>query len=242
LAAHPARLHAADKPDPSQNQPPPAGAILDLDGTAIPGGGNGTTFQQYTVTFVAAIANTAITFAFRDDPNELLFEEASVIDQTAPAGNLLVNGDFSGGTHLSNTNGGTPVGWTYANNYGATAGGQVRSGCGGPQASGYCWYDGANSAYDAISQTIATNIGHIYQISFYLAENNNQSPYNFGDTTFHRLSTTGENVNAIDVLAYALSGLPSPGSVPTLSEGGLFLMALLLATAGLVLVRRSLAA
>ena len=46
------------------NQPPPIGAILDLNGLPIPGGGDGTTFQQYTVNFLADLASTAITFAF----------------------------------------------------------------------------------------------------------------------------------------------------------------------------------
>jgi hypothetical protein len=72
---------------------------------------------------------------------------------------------------------------------------------------------------------------------------------NSGGSTFSRLSTNGDvsdpGGNGIDVLAYAQAGLPSPGgtpTVPTLSTTGLFLMALLLAAAGLVLVRRGLLA
>ena len=105
-----------------QNQGPPVGAILDLNGTPVPGGGDGTTFQHYTVNFTAAVANTTITFAFRDDPAELLVENFSVADLTAPATNLLINGNLSGGTYTSNGNSGTPVGWLYANIYGATDG------------------------------------------------------------------------------------------------------------------------
>ncbi len=248
VKANKARLFAASKPQPIHdptNQPPPSGAILDLNGTPIPGHGNGTTFQQYTVNFVAALANTAITFAFREDPAFESFEEASVKEQTVPGPNLLVNGDFSGGTYTSSGNSSAPVGWTYANVYGASAGGVVRTGCGGPQPSGYCWYDGAVQAYDAISQTIATTVGHTYQISYYLADNG-------GGATFSRVSTNGDvsdtGGNGIDVLAYALAGLPAPGgggsppTVPALSTAGLFLMALLLAATALVLVRRGLLA
>jgi hypothetical protein len=245
IRANKARDFAAAKPNPSTdptNQPPPAGAILDLNGTAIPGHGNGTTFQQYTVNFVANLTNTAITFAFREDPSFILFEKASVIDVTAGSGNLLVNGDFSGGVYTNSGNSSTPVGWTYANIYGATFGGVVTTGCGGPQPAGICWDDGAVQAYDAISQTIATTIGHNYQISFYLADQS-------GAATFSRLSTNGNVTttggNGIDVTVYAQAGLPvagttTPAAVPTLSTFSLFLMALLLAAAGVVLARRGL--
>ena len=218
-----------------------------MKGTSIPGHGNGTTFQQYTVNFVANLTSTAITFAFREDPAFVSLEQTSVTDLTTPGGNLLVNGDFSGGTYTNNGNTSAAVGWTYANVYGASAGGVVRTGCGGPQPSGYCWYDGAVQAYDAISQTITTTIGHTYQISFYLADNS-------GGSTFSAFSTNGDvndaGGNGIDVLAYAQAGLPAAGgtttptasAVPTLSTAGLSLMALLLAAAGLVQLRRGLLA
>ena len=228
-------------PSGPSNVPPPVGAILDLNGTPIPGHGN-STYQQYTVNFVANVANTAITFAFREDPAFLLLENVSVVDVTTSSANLLTNGDFSGGTYTNNGNSATPNGWTYANIYGASAGGVVRNGCGGPQAGGICWYDGAVQAYDAISQSIPTTIGHTYQISFFLADNS-------GQATFSRLSTNGDVTdtggNGIDLLVYAQAGLPSAGgnnnnSVPTLSEWGMLLMALMLGTAGWVQVRRTL--
>jgi len=161
----------AAKPEPGvdpTNVAPPTGAILDLNGTAIPGHGNGTTFQQYTVNFVANLTSTAITFAFREDPAFVSLEQVSVVDQTVPGANLLVNGDFSGAVYTNSGNSAAPVGWTYANVYGASSGGEVKSGCGGPQAGGLCWYDGAVQAYDAISQTIGTTVGHTYAISFFL--------------------------------------------------------------------------
>lgn len=184
----------------AMNQPPPAGAILDLNGLPIPGQGNGATYQSYSVNFTAALNSTAITFAFRDDPAFLSFENASVIDLTTSSGNLLTNGNFSGGTYLDNGNSNTPNGWTYANIYGATFGGGVTTCSNGSS----CWYDGAVGAYDAISQTIGTTIGSNYDISFLLAENS-------GESTFSSLSTnglSGTSGNGIDVTAYAQAGLP----------------------------------
>ncbi len=151
---------------------------------------------------MASLANTAITFAFRDDPSFIQFSDASVINLTAGGGNLLTNGDFSGGTYTSSGNTYTPVGWTYANIYGAAFGGQIFPACG--VNGGNCWDDGAVQAYDAISQTIATTIGDSYQISFYVQEGS-------GQADFSRLQTS---TNAgIDVLAYAEGGLP-PADVP----------------------------
>jgi hypothetical protein len=181
------------------NQPPPAGAILDLAGQPI------TNSQDvYSVGFVAGVDNTAITFAFRQDPSFESFSNVSVVDVTTASGNLLVNGDFSLGPVGSNT----PTGWTYANIYGATFGGVVQSGCG--VGGSNCWYDGAVQAYDAISQTIATNIGDSYLISFNLNGGGSQ------DGIYRRLSDngniTGTGGNGIDVLVYAQAGLPPAGT------------------------------
>ena len=144
----------------AQNNPPPAGAILDLNGTPIPGGGNGTTYQQYTVDFAAKFTSTAVTFAFRDDPADISFNEASVTDLTTPSGNLLTNGNFTGGVYTDNGNPFTPVGWTYANPFGSVSGGVVSNTCApDPLGNSTCWFDGAPQGYDEISQTIATTNG-----------------------------------------------------------------------------------
>jgi hypothetical protein len=207
--------------DPGNNDPPPAGAILDLSGTPIPGDGNDT-YQQYTVDFTAAIANTAITFAFREDPAFISFSNASVVDLTTSSGNLLTNGDFSGGTYTDNGNSLTPIGWTYANQYGAEAGGVVSSDCGvgedGSYGVGDCWYDGAVQAYDAISQTIATTPGDQYEISFWVADSSGCStdtpyglPCDFSDLSTNG-DTTGTGGNGINVTVYAQAGLPPPAT------------------------------
>ena len=194
--------------DPGNNNPPPADPILDLNGTPIPGGGNGT-YQSYTVNFTAALNNTAITFAFREDPSFIAFANASVTDLTVPGANLLTNGNFSGGVYSDNGNNLTPVGWTYANMYGATFGGVVSTtNCG---VVGTCWYDGAVQAYDAISQTIATTPGHQYQISFSVAD------YSGCGCDFSDVSTNGNTTdtggNGINVTVYAQAGLPPVASM-----------------------------
>jgi hypothetical protein len=200
------------------NLGPPAGAILDLNGQPITN-----TQQSYSVDFTAAVASTAITFAFRQDPSFVSFSNVSVVDLTTSSGNLLTDGDFSGGTPGSNV----VPGWTYANIYGAAAAGVVESGCGFGGSN--CWYDGAVQAYDAISQTIGTNIGDTYRISFNL---------NGGGGSFYSdLSTNGDVTgiggNGIDVLAYAQSGLPHAGGVPEPASWALMIGGLGLAGAAL---------
>jgi hypothetical protein len=183
--------------------------------------GGDSTYQEYTVDFTAILSNTAITFAFREDPAFIYFSSPSVTDQTIGGGNLLVNSSFSGAAYTSNGNSSTPVGWTYANVYGATFGGVLMPDCGvGPGGSfgvGNCWYDGAVQAYDALTQTLATTPGHRYQIAFWIAddsdcETDGGPPCNFSD-----LSTNGDTTdtqgNGIDVTVYAAAGLPAPAAI-----------------------------
>jgi uncharacterized repeat protein (TIGR01451 family) len=217
VVAAPAQTIQSIKADPGTNNPPPSGPILDLNGTPIPG-----TYQLYTVNFTASFSNTAITFAFRDDPSFISFANASVMD-LAGSSNLLTNGDFSGGVHTEGNNTFVPDGWTYANTFGATFGGVV-----GPlspgstcQTASFCWYDGAVQAYDAISQTIPTIVGHVYQITFSVAENSGCVGCNFSE-----LSTNGDTVdtggNGINVTVYAQGGLPqaTQKGQPVTSNGG----------------------
>lgn len=205
--------------DPGNNNPPPAGAILDLAPTPVPGGGN-STYQMYSVGFTASLANTAITFAFREDPAFLYFSNVAVND-TAGGGNLLVNGNFAGATYTDNGNVATPVGWEYANVYGATFGGVVLPNCGvgpgGALGTSNCWYDGAVQAYDALTQTIATIPGHNYQITFWLADNSGCEIDGGPPCYFSDLSTNGDVTdtggNGIDLTVYVGAALPAPDAL-----------------------------
>src|SRR5579863_8232840 len=99
-----AGLYLAAPSFAASNNSPPAGAILDLAGgeTGSPDQtiNHGAPVQEST-TFVAALTATDITLAFREDPAYVFISDVSVVDNTTSSGNLLTNGDFSGGTHDS---------------------------------------------------------------------------------------------------------------------------------------------
>lgn len=204
------------------NQPPPPGWILSLDGQPLPLSG----YMQYTVNFVATQANTNVTFALRDDPAFIFLDNISVTNLTNPGGELITNGGFEGGTATSGGNGDAPVDWEYLNIYGASFGGEVFCGNHGQSGSDCAWYDGAVQAYDAITQSIATNIGDTYQINFWALENNSS-----GDTLWSELSTngdvTGTGGNGINLTVYA-GGIPPAIGVPEPAEFGMFGLGVLL--------------
>ena len=205
------------------NNSPPAGAILDLGGgetgTSAQTVNHGTPVQE-SVNFTASLSSTQITFAFREDPAFILFGNAALVDNTTSSGNLLTNGNFSGGTYADPVsltdpygNPSVPNGWSYANVYGAVYQGTIQD-C-SQFASGSCWFDGSVQAYDAIDQAVNTTIGNSYTLSFWYTDNG-------GLGTFSDLSTngdiTGTGGNGIDILAYAQAGLPpacEPGQVCT---------------------------
>jgi hypothetical protein len=221
------------------NNSPPAGAILDLGGgetgTAAQAVNHGAAIQE-SVTFTAGVALTDITLAFREDPAFISLSNVSLINNTTSSSNLLLNGDFSGGTYLTGSTV-TPNNWNFVNIYGAAASGHFATGCG--YLGSNCWYDGAVQAYDAIDQVVATTIGDSYTLSFWYTDNSNL-------TTMSDLSTngntTGTGGNGIDILAYAQAGLPPacpPGVVCTNNvpePGSLALVGL--AMAGLAGLRR----
>ncbi len=197
------------------NEPPPTGAILDLNGQVIPT----STPQLYTTSFTATLTDTAITFAFRDDAAFIEFSDPSLVDTTTPTSKLFGNPTFTAGTYTSSGNTGTPIDWTYANPDGAGLG-DIYGSC-GPISGGNCWSDGTFGGYDSLSQTVTTTIGDSYSLSFYVL-GGGFNPSNFSD-----LSTNGQSGdygNGADVLAYAKGGVqptnvPEPSSLAVLGSG-----------------------
>lgn len=195
----------------ANNNPPPAGAILDLAGQAIPHGAP----VQYSVDFTATLTDTSISLAFREDP--AFFSVSDIVVTNVTTGdttNLLVNGDFSLGPIGSEN----PTGWTFANTFGATFSGVVDAGCG--VGGSNCWFDGSVQAYDTLSQTIGTTIGDVYQISFFSTDD---GPLN----TYQQVSTNGDTTdtggNGADILVYAQAA-PPPLNTPEPSTWAMMIL------------------
>ena len=164
---------------------------MDLNGTPVPH-----VYTNYTVNFVADHTITNLSFAFREDPSFLHLDDVSMTTGVGP--NLVLNPGFELGT--TDVGGHTPTDWSYLNAFGAGAAGVVDSD--GVRSGSFNYDDGAVQAYDGITQSISTDVGSLYTISFWLNDDGELS-------TFSRLSTIGDGSNGIDVLVYA-------GTVPTL--------------------------
>jgi hypothetical protein len=200
------------------NDPPPAGpVILDLNGQAVPHSG----YQTYTTSFTATSTTTDFSFAFREDPAFLELTNVNVHTGAGP--NIVLNGTFSLGAVSGNPN--QPVDWTYLNVFNSGAAGVPSTSCVGGTS---CYFDGSIQAYDAITQSLTTIVGDLYNVSFSLYDNGSLA-------TFSALSTNGDITdtggNGIDLLVYAGNGVPvAPTPLPAtlpLFAGGLGLMGLI---------------
>lgn len=207
------------------NQPPPSGTVIySLTGQTLQG-----TYQEGVASFVAGSTATNLAFALREDPAFIELSNVSMVNETTSSGNLVVNGNFSGGTYFVAGVGNEPDGWTYLNSFGASYGGEVIPDCG--ITGGNCYYDGAVQAYDAINQVIATTIGDTYEVTFdYL----DTCPECLGGGEYQPTSTNGDVTNTggngRDMFVYAgasqpVRAVPEPASL-TLFGAGVFLLGL----------------
>ena len=182
-------------------QTAPPGASFDLFATV--GGVTLPTWEQYSFSFTAAVANTTVSFAFREVPAYFAFDDAAVFLTSAPGTNLLVNPGFEAASAGQNV----PTSWgRWIQPIDVTAIGLVQSGtagsCGiGPHSGSLLWCDGSVEGYDAVYQTVATTIGANYTVSFWLQDNSGA------------LITDPE----INMFGYATDGIPV-GTIPVVPE------------------------
>ncbi len=164
---------------------PPSGAIFDLSNTPqFPGGVLGTTYRQFTTSFVGDGNMEYLSFAFREVPAYFAFDNASVTASGSSV-NLLTNPGFEQGV----TTGPPDVATNYPDGWGrwiqtgdTTAIGEVASnsnlyGCSTihAQSGAQFWCDGSVQGFDAIYQPIQTTLGVTYTVTFYLADSSGQS-------------------------------------------------------------------
>jgi PEP-CTERM motif len=226
LIAGQAHANPCPPGNPPTNCAPPAGAILDLDGSPILPG-----YTQYTATFTATGATTNLSFALRDDPAFLFLDDVAVTDQTTFTPVTVANAGFEDGPLGSST----PNGWTYLNSFGATFGGFVDNS--NPNSGSNDYEDGAVQAYDGITQALSTTSGDSYLVSFWLSAGDGGGCGECADDlgTYSRLSTNGDVTNTggngIDLLVYG-------GVVPTLAPEPASLVLIGVGLAGLGAVRR----
>jgi len=193
--------------------------VFDLNNQLLPH-----TYTQYTVSFIAANANTALSFQFREDPAFFFLDDIVLLHGTSGP-NLVVNGGFENGTFIDPVAGTPqPLGWTYLNLFNAGASGRVATNL--PHSGTSNYYDGAVGAYDGITQGIATTVGDLYTLSFWLTDNSSQL---LGS------QVNGPNGSGIDLLVYA-GLLPTIVPRPVPEPSALALLAL--GIAGVLVARR----
>jgi len=205
LCASVALLAAASVVPTASAQTAPPGYILDV-GALNAYGLAPYAYTYYSTTFVATLASTTVSFAFRDDPAYFSFDDVSVA-LTGGGPNLLADPGFESATVGSSH----PAGWGYYFYQPSIldAAGIVETGAptgyaDNPNSGSNYWFDGSVLGYDGIGQTVATTIGDSYTIGFYLAE----------DETYQNVASglppAEGDFNPVyrDVYVYAQSGVP----------------------------------
>src|SRR6202050_3952341 len=119
-------------------------------------------YTLYTYSFQAQLAQTFLTFEFRQDPAYWSLDDVSVTNSASTQ--LIVNGGFEGGSYGGQD---TPNSWTLIGQAGLEAGGSVSTGC--AHSGSYCYSDGAVGGVDGLYQSFSTTIGSTYALSFWLA-------------------------------------------------------------------------
>jgi hypothetical protein len=202
------------------NGPPPTGTVIDsLTGLPITD-----VYAERSPTFVAGVTSTNIAFAFREDPAFVMIDDVAVFDLTTDptrTTNLLVNGDFEGGTCGNNA----PNGWTYLNTFGASFAGFVLcngTGSDAPHGGTANYWDGAVQAYDGINQIIATTVGDTYEVDYWYRDDF------VNGADYQPISTNGDTSdtggNGRDLFVYAgasapVRTVPEPASLALLGAG-----------------------
>jgi len=212
LLASVAGIGLSTAPVAAQSLAPPAGAIMDLNGQSLPVNDPSSYSEEFQVNPADIVDGaTTLTFLFRDDYAYIDFYNVVLYDLSSatPTVNLLANGNFAGGTHISNGYLDIPIDWTYVNPNPTTsnvfvAGGWSKFCAGG----GKCWSDGTTGGYDELSQSVVVNSQDSYRISFDATVNGVAPPppgVEESTATWSRYSTnaaTGFSANAADILAY----------------------------------------
>lgn len=211
LAIAMAGVGALSTPTVSAQTAPP-GAIFNLRATV--GAVTLPTYQQYSFSFVAGVANTTVSFAFREVPAYFAFDDASVV-MNGTSVNLLANPGFESATAGQNV----PTLWgRWIQPIDVSAIGRVQAGtsgsCGiGPHSGTKLWCDGSVEGYDAVYQTLATTIGSQYNVSFWLQDNSGSA---MTDPTINMYgyATNGLPGGTVDV-----NPVPEPGTYALMFAG-----------------------
>lgn len=152
-----------------------------IDGTYPVGGVSSfsaNTYQLYTFDVTAAASSSYLSFLMQNNPGYTNLDTIAVSLQGS-ATNLLLNGGLDTGT------GNTPTDWTLIGTAGLSFPGTWSAV--NPQAGAGNWRDGAIGGTDGITQSIATTIGSIYTVSFYLRNTNPFASNNFVNVYFGAL-------------------------------------------------------